>query len=372
MSIITFFIKNIFRKKIRLILTVLGIAVGIATCIIMLGLSEGIRGTLRSAYINRNIDIVIFEKDEFNMLSSRIDASLAGKISAFNEVESASGVLLDFVKYEKTYLPLYGWPPKSPLFNKIEVEGKLPRMNHKEVIVGNIFAKFNNKQIGDQIHIKRTIFDIVGVFKSAVPFEKSSLIIPISTMRQLSRDDKGKLLGLNITVKESFKNTESIQVIIDKLEKAFPAITAQSADVFAAEKTKQIILGEKIAALIVIITIIAVILGLANNVVTSVFERRKLIGLLVILGWHKKDVLKVLFLETLCLSVLGGAAGLFVGFFSTDYVFNMVATNIFTPTWNYVFVLKILGIILMTALVSAFASSWIIVQMNPLEVIKSE
>ena len=260
----------------RLILTVLGITVGIATCIIMLGLSEGIRGTLRSAYISRNIDIVIFEKDEFNIISSRIDASLVDKISAFAEIETASGVLLDFVKYEKTFLPLYGWPLESPLFTEIEIDGKMPRVDHREVIVGNIFAKFNKKQIGDQIKIKRIIFDVVGVFKSAVPFEKSSLIIPISVMRQLDRDDEGLLLGINITVKEQFKNVRNIQVIIDKLEKAFPAITAQTADLFAEEKTKQIIMGEKIANLVVIITLIAVILGLANNVVTSVFERRKL------------------------------------------------------------------------------------------------
>jgi len=353
-------------------LTVLGITVGIATCIIMLGLSEGVKGALKSAYIQRNIDIVVFEKDEFNILLSRIDASLVDKIAAFGEIKSVSGVLLDFVKHKKTFLPLYGWPPDSPLFDEIEINGRRPHPNQKEVIVGNIFSKFAGKNIGDQIKVKRAKFDVVGVFKSDVPFEKSSLIIPISTMRQIDKAERGKLLGINITVKDGFKDAEKIQAVIDRLENDFPSVTAQAADLFAAERTKQIILGEKVASLIVLITIIAVILGLANNMVTSVFERRKLFGLLIVLGWHKIDVLKALFLETLCLSVLGGVIGLGVGFVATDYVFNMVAANIFTPTWNYVFVLKIAGLVLTAALVSAFASSWIIVQMNPLEVIKSE
>ncbi|MFA5088599.1 MAG: FtsX-like permease family protein [Candidatus Omnitrophota bacterium] len=372
MSFFSFIGKNLFRHWSRLLFTMLGIAFGITGSIIMLGLSEGIHGTFKHSYANRHIDAVVFERDQFNILSSRIDQNLVAKISAFPEVQTASGVLFDVVKYHKTHLPFYGWPENSPLFKEIKTSGRLPRADHNEVIVGDTFARINNKKIGDTLELYRRAFVIVGIFETNVPLEKSALIISLAKMQELKNENRNKILGINITVKDEIKDPRRLQEFLEKLEQAFPEITAQAADIFAEEKAQFIVMGEKIAYLMVLVTIVAVALGLANSMVTSILERRKLLGFLLAIGWDKKDILAALFIEILVICFLGGALGLAVGFVSTDYIFSMAAINVFTPHWNDVFILKIVGLILATAVVSFIIPSGIIVNLNPIEVIKNE
>ena len=117
---------------------------------------------------------------------------------------------------------------------------------------------------------------------------------------------------------------------------------------------------------------IAVILGLSNTMITSVFEKRKLMGLLITIGWKKSDIMKSLFLQASLLSILGGILGITIGFYATNYIFNLLIIHIFSPSWDYLFILKIIGMLLGVTIASSVISSWGIVNINPIEVIKSE
>lgn len=372
MNFLTFTIKDLFRKKIRTLLTLLGITVGIVTCIIILGLSEGIRDSFQNAYTERNIDIVIFAKDEFNLLASRIDAALVPKLEDFHEIESATGIILDIVKYRRAYIPLYGWPPDSPLFSDIKIDGTIPEPGRKEVLIGELFARSSGKRIGDTIIIKRDTFEVTGIFQSDIPFEKSAFVIPLDTLQKLNRNYRNTVMAINVSLKPVYKMKEKIEPLLAEIEKAFPAVSAQSSDIFGQERSDMILMGEKFAQLVFLVTLLAVILGLANTMITSVFEKRKLMGLLITIGWEKIDIIKSLFLQSLILSVLGGSLGILIGFLASGYIFDLLIVHIFSPSWDYLFIVKVIGMILTVAVTSSVFSSWVIVNINPIEVIKSE
>ena len=76
MNIVHFIIKDIFRKKIRVFLTILGISIGICVCIMMLGVGESIKSSFQDTYTKRQIDLIIQEKDQLSIFLIKVDAAI--------------------------------------------------------------------------------------------------------------------------------------------------------------------------------------------------------------------------------------------------------------------------------------------------------
>jgi len=372
MNYFSFIVKELVRKKARGLFAILGMTIGVVTCIVMLGLSEGIRDSFSSAYLSRHIDIIVFEKDQYNLLSSRIDASISQELQKYPEIESATGILFDVIKYEKSYLPLHGWPIESRLFKDIKVIGQKPRPHQYEVMLGEVLARTAAKSIGDSVTIKRKPFKVVGIFQSDIPIERSSMVIPLTTMQAMDKKLANSVVGINVTLAQEFKDDISLDNVIKKIEAQHETLSAQPADIFSEEKARMFLIGEKFATLVLIVTVIAVILGLVNTMTTSIFEKKKLIGLLLTLGWQKTDIIVSLFCQALFLSFVSGVLGIIIGFYATEYVYKVSMVNMFAVSWDYQFIINIIAVVMSAVIASVFMASWIVVNMNPLEVIKNE
>ena len=373
MGFLQFVIKDLLRQKVRLLLAVSGIAVALSTCVIMLGVSEGVRETFRRSYKQNNVDIVAFEKEEYNIFSSLVDAGLVEKLKGLEEVEDAAGALFELYYCGKSFVPLLGWPPGSIFFRDIVlIEGKPPQSSRDQVMIGDSLARVTRLKIHDTLRIKGRAFEITGIFKGLSSLERSAMIIPLDTFQQLDAGKKGKVVGINILLKKPFRNEQGTAMMIEKIERKFPQLTAQDVDVFIAEKWSYILLGDKLSTVIVLVTVIAVIFGLSNIMLTSFFERRKLIGLLIAMGWQRSDVLRSLVCQSLLISFAGGLLGIPLGFVGIEHLFGMLEISLFMPVWNTALLAKIIGIIMTSGIVAALIPSIIILNLNPVEVIKSE
>lgn len=372
MTFFAFIIKDIARRKIRFALTFLGIAIGVATCVVMLGLSETIRDAFQNAYLKRDIDIVAFQKDQIYIFSSKVDASISLKMRKFTEVRDATGVLVDFVPYQDHYLPVYGWELDSPLFGKIIItQGRIPQAGKNEVMLGDVLAMNAKEKIGDRLEIKGVDFNIVGVYRSESTFEKSALIMPLESLQALDEKNKNSVMGINITLKDAYRKKAVIDDLVKRMAQHFPELTVQPTDLFIADRAKQSLLGDKLANLVAVITLIAVILGLANTMLTSIFEKKKLIGLLLVIGWQTGDLLKVLLAESLFIILSAGLAGTVLGIYATDLLFKTMDVTILLPTLGSSFLIKIFLSILLAGVVSAIIPLWVISKLNPIETVKN-
>jgi len=372
MTFFSFIIKDIARRKIRFALTFLGIAIGVATCVVMLGLSESIRDAFQNAYLKRDIDIVAFQKDQIYIFSSKVDASMSAQLRKYSEIRDATGVLVDFVGYQNHYLPIYGWELDSPLFRKIVIsQGRMPQAGKNEVILGDVFAANATEKVGDTLEIKGVDFDIVGVYKSESTFEKSALVVPLESLQALDERNKNIVMGINITLNAPYRNKKAVDGVTAKIAQRFPELTVQPADLFITERAKQSLMGDKLANLVALITLIAVILGLANTMLTSIFEKKKLIGLLLVIGWETADLLKVLLAESLFIILSAGMAGIVLGIYATDLMFKTMDVTILMPTLGNGFLIKIFLSIFLAGIVSAIIPLWMISKLNPIETVKN-
>ena len=372
MNIVYFLVKDIFQKKMRALLTICGISIGVCVCIIMLGIGESIKNSFKDVYGKRQIDIIIQEKEQLSILLSRVDASLAQETQKIPAIEDTAATLLYLHKFKGAAVPVFGWEPNSFLFDVVElVQGRRPVVGKKEVMVGEAFMKSLQKENEKQIEIKGVSFAVVGVFKSSSPFEQFAAVMPLSDLQRTIHEE-GKASFINVRLKPQYRSEAAMESTIKEIEGTFSFITAMRADAFISEKTKFIVMGEKFSFLVSLITVIAVALGLANTMVTSSFEKRKFLAILLALGWQKAEIALLFLCESLIVALIGGAIGIILGFKGTAYIFNMTGINAFVPALGIVFILKIIGIILVSAVFAAVVPTWITLNSNPVEIIRSE
>ena len=314
MNIVHFIVKDVFRKKLRVLLTMCGISIGICVCIIMLGVGESIKTSFKDTYGKRQIDIIIQEKDQLSILLSRVDDGITPGIAKIPTVEGAAATLLYIHKIKGSAVPVFGWGPDSFLFDDVELtQGRRPAVHQHEVMVGEALMKSLRKENEKQIKIKGIVFSVVGVFKSTSPFEQYAAVMPLPDL-QTTIHEEGKASFINVRLKPAYRTEALIESIRTGIENGFPLVSVMRADAFIAEKTKFIVVGEQFSLLISLITIIAVALGLANTMVTSTFEKRKFLAILLALGWQKIEIAALFLCESLIVALAGGLIGIFLGF----------------------------------------------------------
>lgn len=372
MNIAYFLVKDIFRKKLRALLTIFGISIGVCVCIIMLGIGESIKHSFKDIYGKRQIDIVIQENDQPSILLSRIDADVARQIRLIPSIEDAGAVLLHIHNIKNVTVPVFGWEAGTFLFDAVELtQGRRPTVGKKEAMVGVALMRILDKENEMQVKIKGQIFDIVGVFKSSSPFEQSAVVMPLKELQAALREED-KASFVNVKLKFSYRSDAAIEGVLKAIGGILPSVVVMRADAFVAEKTKFIVMGEQFSLLVSVITLIAVALGLANTMVTSSFEKKKFLSILLALGWPKIAIAILFVSESLIVALIGGALGIFLGFKVTAYIFSMTSIQAFVPELSLVFILKIVGMLLSGALFAGLAPAWITLNSNPVEVIRSE
>jgi putative ABC transport system permease protein len=372
MNIAYFLVKDIFRKKLRALLTILGISIGVCVCIVMLGIGESIKRSFGDLYSKSQIDIAIQEKDQLSILLGRVDADVSRRIRALPAIEDAGAVLLYVHKLNKAAVPVFGWEPDTFLFDTVELtQGRLPLAGKKEAMVGVVLMRTLEKDHIKQIKIRGGTFEVVGAFKSSSPFEQSAVVLSLGDLQPVLREE-GRASFVNVKLKPAYRNDGAIERALKDIQEALPSIEAMRADAFVAEKSKFIVMGEKFSLLVSVITLIAVALGLANTMVTSSFEKKKFLSILLALGWPRLMIAALFICESLVVAFIGGALGIFLGFKVTAYIFSLSSVQAFVPELSFLFILKIVAMLLSSALFAGLVPTWITLNSNPVEVIRSE
>jgi putative ABC transport system permease protein len=372
MNIVHFIIKDVFRKKIRVFLTILGISIGICVCIIMLGVGESVKNSFRDTYGKRQIDIIIQEQDQLSILLSRVEANIAQRIANIPAIADSSATLLYILKLKKSAVPVFGWEPESFLFDEIEImQGRRPIPGENEVMVGQALMRRLEKENTKQIKIKKASYNVVGEYKSTSPFEQYAAVAILADLQTTIREE-GKASFINIRLKPGDRTEAAIENVTKEIERNIPAVSAMRADVFIEEKSRFIVAGEKLSLLISIITILAVALGLANTMVTSTFEKRKILAILLALGWQKSEIGVLFLCESLVVSLLGGLIGILLGFKGIAYAFGFADSQALVPVLDAFLIYKIVAMVLGCAIFAAIVPTWVTLNSNPIEVIRGE
>jgi putative ABC transport system permease protein len=313
-----FVLKNIVRRPVRSLLTIIGLAVAVTAVDSLVGISQGFESSFRDLYINRGVDIVVTSSGSAQQLNSTVNEDLGPRIERLDGIKAAKGGLMDvvtFPDYNLYSVIVQGWEPEGPLFDNITLkEGHKLKKGEKGVqgdgkvaMVGTLLAMNTQKKLGDYIEVyPGEQFEIVGTFETFSQFETGSVIIPLKELQRLM-GKAGKVNGFTITTHVN-GDRKRIEELCREIEKLDSRLNAMPTDEFA-RSLSHIELAQAMAWVTSVIALVVGAVGMLNTMFMSVFERTREIGTLRAIGWRKRQVVRMIVVEAVLISVAGAALG---------------------------------------------------------------
>src|SRR5271165_7063973 len=176
MRFTTLIVRNLLRRGVRTLLTVVGLAIGIAAVVGLLGIAWGFEQSFLAINEAKGIDLVVVRAGVSDKLTSSLAETLGERLRGLPGVRDVAGSLLDAVSFEEANLVsvlINGWEPRSLLFRGIKVlEGRtLAQGDGRSALLGRVLALNLRKKVGDSIAVAGERFRVVGIFESASLFE---------------------------------------------------------------------------------------------------------------------------------------------------------------------------------------------------------
>lgn len=322
--------RNLLNRRMRSVLTVLGIAVGMMAVVGLLGLSKGFESSWDQTLNARGTDVVVNRVTTGNPVPAPFSEEIAREIAELPDVEATGGVLSALVRVDPLPMILAtSWEWESYIWEHLEiVDGRMPNGPHEPVaMLGETAAEMLKRKVGDTIELEGDEFEVVGIFESASMLEASAIVLPLAVMQARS-DNAGKLNFLNLRL-EPDVNKERAREICREIEAKHAGLSASLASEAADHhSTTRAVKGMTLA-----VSLFALVVGLAsvmNTMLMSVFERTVEIGVLRAIGWKKSRIRRMIVLEASLLGIMGGVVGVAFAFVARWilYFFPLIRGNI--------------------------------------------
>jgi putative ABC transport system permease protein len=307
----TFVLKNIVRRRVRSSLTIIGVAVAVGAVVALVGISNGFEESFLNIYQKKNVDLIVQKAGEKQKLLSALPETLGDRIAALPGVKTVYAGLLDHIQMDELEpigLLIQGVPPNSPLFStwKFIAGDKLPPGDNNKVVLGKNLAAILNKKPGDTITVlDDKQFEVAGIFEAGTTYEDGMMIMSLEALQKFM-GRKGLVTGFSITLEDrSEEGIKRVAKEISGLAKNLDVKTTKE----LVNSTNEIRFIHAMAWITSTVALFIGAIGMLNTMIMSVFERTKEIGVLRAIGWGRWRVVKMILMESILLSLLGGALG---------------------------------------------------------------
>src|SRR5512133_1668041 len=92
--------RNLLRRKVRTLLTILGIGVGVTVIIVLGALADGFQAGYGAMMQGSKADLVLSQPDTMDVSYSAVKEEVGGELAVMPEVEAGSGMLQGLVQTE--------------------------------------------------------------------------------------------------------------------------------------------------------------------------------------------------------------------------------------------------------------------------------
>ena len=327
-------ISNIMARKVRSLLTMLGIIIGVVAVIVIIGLGNGLekymvdsfqsmgtdllsvnvmgRGSTRTVSVDDMYDLLDNNPAYFKAMSPTV--ALNGAVKIGSETINRTGVTgigEDYMTMKKYTLS------QGRFINYVDITKR-----HKVVVVGAYVNDeyFNGNAIGKTLRINGQVLEIVGVLEaeSDVPEEggtDDAAYLPYSTAAKLSGSNTISSYSFALVSEDDVKAAK--QVVDDVL---FDIYGDQDAYMIISMTELLSMMSSTIDIMITILAAIAGIslvvggIGIMNIMLVSVSERTREIGIRKALGAKRHNIMQQFVIEAATTSALGGLIGIALGY----------------------------------------------------------
>ena len=236
--------RNLFRRKGRTILTLVGIGIGVAALVALGAVGQGLRAGFGTMTRSSQADLVLTQANAYSALMSAVDESVADEIGAWGEVAGAEGFLFTNVVLDgSTYLYVFGYEPDGFAirhFRIVEGQGLAGArgIRGKPLILGRQAAESLRLHVGDSLRFTGGTFRVVGI-ETGSGLEDRAAVVPLAEAQTLAHQPH---LASMIYVK--LRDPSLLERVRARIERRFPDLAVSTTSDFAdREQIVQIVEG---------------------------------------------------------------------------------------------------------------------------------
>ncbi|MCB0252900.1 MAG: ABC transporter permease, partial [Anaerolineae bacterium] len=180
-------LKNLWRRKTRTLLTVLGIAIGVAAVVSLGAIGAGIVESYGSILSNPTTDITVSQKDAIDISFSALDEDLLPRIQAVPGVEVVDPVVVGFVQSENLpFFIVFGYETDSLAIRRYNVvEGK-PITGQREILLGMKAAEDLKLGVGGTVRLYGVPYQIVGIYETGQALEEGGGVVSLAEAQEIA------------------------------------------------------------------------------------------------------------------------------------------------------------------------------------------
>jgi putative ABC transport system permease protein len=334
------------RNKLRSALTALGIIIGVAAVIAMVGIGNGAKAQVEAqiASLGQNIILVFSGSTTSSGIrtgwggagtlkiedAEAIRREVSGVTAVSEEVVSTTQVAAGNQNWftriygeSADYLDIRQWPlADGAPFTPQDV-----RSANKVCVIGRTTATQiygNDDPIGQVLRVKNVPFTITGVLTpkglSAQGVDQDDIVIMPYTSAMKRVAGGTTLRNINVQVDDASQMNAAQKQIIDLLRQRHNirpgrdddfTVRSQQEIADAATATTNVMTG--LLGAIAGVSLVVGGIGIMNIMLVSVTERTREIGTRMAVGAHGRDILTQFLIEAISLSSVGGILGIIIG-----------------------------------------------------------
>ncbi|MBK7374949.1 MAG: ABC transporter permease [Chitinophagaceae bacterium] len=330
--------RNIWRNKMRSIVIMLSLALGLFAGIAVLALYKGMMKTRVRTVIDAEVGHLQLHDSSFKKDHEPrfILSNGEGVLSAINSMEE--------VKQASPRSVTTGMLATTTGSAGVQINGVIPELEYeasqlkKKIIEGKLFdpARKNEIMVGKKLATKMKVrpgsklvltftdtsgnivsgaFRVAAVYQSDnTPLDERNVYVVMNDMNELliSGDSFQEISIL-------LKKDEDVKAMQKKLQQKFPGLQVESWMEISPETGLMVDTVDIYSYIIMIIIMFALAFGIINTMLMAILERTREIGMMVALGTNKTRIFSLVLLETFFLTLAGTPLGILAGWLACGY-----------------------------------------------------
>lgn len=395
-------VKALRRNLMRTLLTALGIIIGVAAVITMVGLGQGASSEVQEQVnrLGQNVVLVFPGARQLGGVSigggsantltvedaRAIRDEIPEVIAASPEVSSTRVIVYGNRNWSTRvygqsadYLQIRQWPIESGrMYTEEEVETAALVAVVGQTIVEELFEGAD--PIGETIRVRGLPLEIIGILAPKGmslmgSVQDDIVVVPYTTgFQRISGRSHAMVINVQVYDENSMEIAQmKIEDLLRERHNLAPNqendFTVQTQEDVAAAATETSRIMTVLLASIAGVSLFVGGIGIMNVMLVSVTERTKEVGLRLAVGARSPDVLLQFLIEAVVLCLIGGLGGILLGLITTEVIANYAG-------WPAIFSTEAMIIaVSVSALVGVFFGfypAWKASRLDPIVALRSE
>lgn len=396
--------RNIWRNKVRSLLIISSVALGLFAGIFVLALYEGmLRARVRTVIDREVAHLQVHHprfKDDFDPAFLLGDKdSMMQRLSGLQSIRHAAwrsvAQAMLSTATGSAGVQILGVTPAdedvvSQLARKIVDGANLDPAKRNALLVGRKLADRMKLRLGSKVVLTFTdrdqsitagAFRVSGIYRTDnTPLDELQVYVNIHTLNDyLAIGSGGHELAIILF---DDKEVESTKLA---LQQQFPGQSVKTWKESSPETDYMVTSVDQFSYIIIVIIMIALAFGIINTMLMAVLERTHEIGMLTALGMNRPRVFKLILTETVLLTVVGvpvgfvatlltvghfSRAGIDISSFSGEAMSGFGFSSMIYPEFPWRSIPVVMAIVAGTALVSALFPSLRAIKLQPADALR--